>query len=311
MLSKYFDSENNILPEYRQEVSCGVCYLNNFERKFNLNGFIHNKCNNCGTLFVSPRLSDAALSELYGDAYYSEFYQNSLLGAFELRKEKIGKSKTAQIFKYCKLNTIGKYLDIGAGIGEVPDVFKDLSWVTHVIEMNPVAIEWLKTRNHKSVFHGDFEDYRTNEKFDLITAWGVVEHLVDPDAFLSKVFDLIEPDGVFVSEVPHADSLLVNFTQNTGIDPERILMGEQHVVLHSKRAYEDLHKRNGFELVHIQTNGLDFSTITKVCNLNIPRDIIFQIQKSIDDNFNGDLLRGFWRKSSKVKIVGDLGVRGM
>jgi 2-polyprenyl-3-methyl-5-hydroxy-6-metoxy-1,4-benzoquinol methylase len=194
------------------------------------------------------------------------------------------------------LNKKGKYLDIGAGIGEVPDVLNDLGWETEVTEMNPVAIEWLKTRKHRNVFHGPFDNFETQKKFDVISAWGVIEHVVNADAFLAKAYSLLEPGGLFVSEVPHADCLLVNFTTNSGVDPERILMGEQHIVLYSKKAYEELHKRNGFELVHIQTNGLDFSTIAKVCKFSVPDDIILNIQKSIDDNLNGDLLRGFWRK---------------
>lgn len=297
MLSKYFDKDQNILPQYQSTVDCDFCHKHDYVEQFTLNGFVHNKCNNCGTLFVSPRLSDEVLSELYSDSYYSEVYGKSMLLAFDARKEKIGKSKAAQILKHLNQNIAkGKYLDIGAGIGEVPDVLRDMGWETEVTEMNTVAIDWLRTRNHKTVFHGTFDDFKTDHKYNVITAWGVIEHVVDADTFLKKAFGLLESGGLFVSEVPHADCLLVNYSRNTGIDPERILMGEQHIVLYSKKAYEELHRRNGFELVHIQTNGLDFSTIVNLEKLNVPNEIILNIQKSIDDNYNGDLLRGFWRK---------------
>lgn len=76
-----------------------------------------------------------------------------------------------------------RILDVGAGIGEVIDVFKDHSWLTHVTEMSPAAIEWLNTRSYNEVFHGTFNDFITSFKFDIVMAWGVVEHVINPDLF--------------------------------------------------------------------------------------------------------------------------------
>ena len=160
--------------------------------------------------------------------------------------------------------------------------------------MNSRAYDWLLTRKYHEVFHGTFDDYKTTEKFDVIMAWGVVEHVLDPHQFLLKVKSLLKPGGIFVSEVPHGNCLLVDYSRNTGKDPERILMGEQHIVLYSKQAYEELHKNAGFSLVHVQTNGLDFSTILKINNQSLDDKIILDIQRSLDENYYGDLLRGFW-----------------
>jgi len=298
MLSKYFTPEGEILPEYRKFVNCDFCDSDNSEEQFKLNGFSHHRCNTCDTLYVSPRLSDEVLTELYSNDFYSEKYSNSMLTVFELRKSMIGKSKAAQILNYsdAKPTETRKYLDIGAGIGEVPEVMKELGWKTTVTEMNSVAIDWLSTRNHDRVFHGTLDQFESTEKYDVATAWGVIEHVIDADAFLKKAHSLLKDGGLFVSEIPHGNCVLINYTKNNGLDPERILMGEQHIVLYSQKAYEELHRRNGFELVHIQTNGLDFSTIAKLENLDLPPSFILKMQKSIDDSFAGDLLRGFWKK---------------
>ena len=127
-------------------------------------------------------------------------------------------------------------------------------------------------------------------------AWGVVEHVLDPYSFLKKVFRLLKPGGVFVSEVPHGNSLLVDHTRLTGKDPERIIMGEQHVVLYSIKAYKELHKSAGFKDLHIQTNGLDVSTIFDLNGEKFDLHAISDIQKLIDKKLYGDLLRGFWKK---------------
>ena len=80
------------------------------------------------------------------------------------------------------------------------------------------------------------------------------------------------------------------------MDPKRILMGEQHIVLYSTKAYVDLHERNRFELVHLQTNGLDIGTVFKECHLSVEDEMLAPMQECIDEKLYGDLLRGFWRK---------------
>jgi SAM-dependent methyltransferase len=268
------------------------------DESFLLNGFWHKTCSKCKTLYVSPRLNDACIEELYSDDYYSGFYAKSMLPLFETRKEKIGRRKFAQSVLHWGGDKPGRVLDIGAGIGEVTDVFHEQGWLSHATEMNSVAADWLSQRGYEEVFHGPLDTYVTDNKFDVAMAWGVVEHVIDPDAFLQQVFELLKPGGLFVSEVPHGQSLLIDYSRKTGMDPKRILMGEQHIVLYSTDAYVALHERNGFKKVHLQTNGLDVSTIFKESGETISDEVLAPIQACIDEKNYGDLLRGFWRKVS-------------
>jgi SAM-dependent methyltransferase len=298
MLSKYFLNPETIDEKYTIEIPCPHCDSSMIDESFLLNGFWHKTCSNCKTLYVSPRLNDACIEELYSDDYYSGFYAKSMLPLFETRKEKIGRRKFAQSVLHWGGDKPGRVLDIGAGIGEVTDVFHEQGWLSHATEMNSVAAEWLNQRGYEEVFHGPLDTYVTDNKFDVAMAWGVVEHVIDPDAFLQQVFELLKPGGLFVSEVPHGQSLLIDYSRKTGMDPKRILMGEQHIVLYSTDAYVALHERNGFKKVHLQTNGLDISTIFKECGETISDDVLAPFQACVDEKNYGDLLRGFWRKVS-------------
>jgi len=295
LLSKYFDKNGSLISKFTISVPCPFCKKVEKEFNFELNGFNHISCKECGTLYVSPRLNDICIEELYSDEYYNEVYTRSMLPVFEKRKELIGKRKFNQVISFTD-KKVGKVLDIGAGIGEVTDVFKDAGWTTHAIEMNPVAYEWLKGRSHDVVFHGPLDQFNSSEKYDIIMAWGVVEHVTNPDEFLKTVFNYLTDGGIFVSEVPHGQCLLVDAVRKISFDPKRILMGEQHIVLFSASAYRQLHERNGFKELHLQTNGLDIDTIFKETNQSIPDNILSALQESIDSKMYGDLLRGFWRK---------------
>ncbi|MDD5240743.1 MAG: class I SAM-dependent methyltransferase [Sulfuricella sp.] len=296
MLRKYYLDVKTLNPKFTLDVPCPYCGSTESEQSFDLNGFCHKTCSECQTLYVSPRLSNVCIEELYSDDYYSEMYTRSMLPAFEKRKQLIGRRKFSQTVSHWGGQGQGRVLDVGAGIGEVIDVFREEGWSTHAIEMNKVAIEWLRSRSYEEVFHGTLGDYTSPHKYDIIMAWGVVEHVVDPAAFLKKVYALLTPGGMFVSEVPHGQCLLVDMVQKTGMDPKRILIGEQHIVLYSTQAYTGLHERNGFERIHVQTNGLDCDTIFKESNVNIPDDILAPMQECIDEQMYGDLLRGFWRR---------------
>jgi len=298
MLSKYFLNPETIDEKYTIEIPCPHCDSSMIDESFLLNGFWHKTCSKCKTLYVSPRLNDACIEELYSDDYYSGFYAKSMLPLFETRKEKIGRRKFAQSVLHWGGDKPGRVLDIGAGIGEVTDVFHEQGWLSHATEMNSVAADWLNQRGFEEVFHGPLDTYVTDKKFDVAMAWGVVEHVIDPDAFLQQVFELLKPGGLFVSEVPHGQSLLIDYSRKTGMDPKRILMGEQHIVLYSTDAYVALHERNGFKKVHLQTNGLDVSTIFKECGETISDDVLAPFQACVDEKNYGDLLRGFWRKVS-------------
>ncbi len=128
-------------------------------------------------------------------------------------------------------------------------------------------------------------------------AWNVVEHVTNPKEFIQKAYDLLRPGGLFVSEVPHGNSMLIDYCRSSGMDPLRILQGEQHIMLYSITAYKELHQMCGFKSTLIQTNGLDVGTIFDCSNLNVPRDVISLIQELVDSKLYGDLLRGFWIKS--------------
>ena len=297
MLGKYYIDPKTLNSEFTLMIPCPHCHSENIDYSFDLNGFFHNACAECKTIYVSPRLNDICIKELYSDDYYNEMYTRSMLPVFEKRKKLIGQRKFYQAASLYNLDKKGRVLDIGAGIGEVIDVFRENGWQSHAIELNMVAGNWLKKRGYDEVFLGTLDDYETDYKFDIIMAWGVVEHVVNPDFFLKKVHKLLSPNGLFVSEVPHGQCLLVDTVRKTGMDPKRILMGEQHIVLYSTQAYVDLHERNGFQQVHLQTNGLDCDTIFKENGINVPDKILASMQECIDERMYGDLLRGFWKRS--------------
>jgi len=300
LLDKYYTIDGRLSSNHTIDVDCPHCASKRRKNSFELNAFQHHTCVDCKCVYVSPRLNNSALEELYADEYYSEMYNKSMLPFFDKRKELIGQSKYSQVID-CINEVRGRQdkslrvLDIGAGIGEVISVFNDNGHYCEAVEVNTVAIEQLKNIGIK-VFDDSFYNFNSSDKFDVIMAWGVVEHITEPSLFLDKVYSLLSPSGVFVSEVPHSESVLVDYCQKTGKDPLRILQGEQHIILYSNQAYCELHEKSGLKRHYVQTNGLDISTIFSINEQDIDKDVKADIQSTLDDLMKGDLLRGFWFK---------------
>ena len=302
LLSKYFNEHGNLSEFYITTTNCPHCSCHEAEDKFELNKFTHQTCSNCQSIYVSPRLNNKALEELYSDDYYSELYATSMIPFFERRKKLIGMNKFKQTISYYGKESIEpsqiNVLDIGAGVGEVICSFQEQGFKCEATEMNKKAVSFLRS-NQVKVFDGVFDDFPENKKYDIIMAWGVVEHVTNPKSFLSKAFKLLNEGGIFVSEVPNSQSLLVDYCRENKKDPKRILMGEQHILLYSIKAYNELHLNTSFEKIHVQTNGLDVETILSIENQKgINYEVILNIQKQVDLYLKGDLIRGFWKKKS-------------
>ena len=130
-------------------------------------------------------MKDEYVDLLYSDEYYSELYINSMIPAFDERKKLIGQRKFNQVLEYS--HNRGSVLDIGCGVGEVIDVFKDNNWDCHAIEFNPGAVAWLNKKGI-NVSNIHFNEYNSGMQFDVIMAnppysvkkWDQVKFSDDP-----------------------------------------------------------------------------------------------------------------------------------
>ena len=96
MLGKYYMDSKTLNPEFTLTIHCPHCHSENIDYSFDLNGFFHNACAECNTIYVSPRLNDICIKKLYSDNYYNEMYIRSMLPVFEKRKKLIGQRKFHQ-----------------------------------------------------------------------------------------------------------------------------------------------------------------------------------------------------------------------
>ena len=163
--------------------------------------FAMRRCAGCGLLFNSPRLDDEQLGALYGRNYY--FFNRS--DARELSRAVAMYQRTVALV--ADQISDKRSLDIGTGRGYLPAVVKRLGWDARGVEISSGAAEYARQRFGLDVFTGTIEQYADSpqaQRFPLVTAVDVIEHVPSPRAFVQAIARVVESGGRVIIDTPNA-----------------------------------------------------------------------------------------------------------
>lgn len=141
--------------------------------------------------------------------------------------------------------------EIGSGAGD----FARFSGASHYVglELNPKSVE-LAASKAVVVTLEDSDDHlaRVGESsYEAVCAFQVLEHVSDPDSFVSTVSRLVKKDGWVIFSVPADDSFV-------GLVPRNILnMPPHHQTRWSDRSLDLLGPRHGLHTVAIIHENVD------------------------------------------------------
>ncbi|MBT5804444.1 MAG: class I SAM-dependent methyltransferase, partial [Gemmatimonadetes bacterium] len=93
------------------------------------------------------------------------------------------------------------------------------------------------------------------EQFDVVTMWGVLEHLLEPRQLLRQIRDFLTDGGLLVVEVPSFDCLLVEYLKAHPEQADRIIDGWGHVTLFSVPTITRMLQEQGYVVEQIQSLG--------------------------------------------------------
>lgn len=194
---------------YEKLEVCPICRHSNFEnylicKDHSISGesFALNKCKKCELVFTNPRPKEAVLSKYYEDSNYISHANKStnLINFLYKLVRSYTLSKKVQLIK---TNSIGKtLLDYGCGTGEFLQKCTKKGYSTFGVEPNQVARIQAESKGLKVV-----QDLNLlNEKFDIITAWHVLEHVSDLKKTTKELRKLLNENGLLIVAVPNLES---------------------------------------------------------------------------------------------------------
>ncbi|MBK7893379.1 MAG: class I SAM-dependent methyltransferase [Anaerolineaceae bacterium] len=93
----------------------------------------------------------------------------------------------------------GRLLDIGCATGNYLAEMRKLNWDVNGIELQTEAAQYAQKRLNLDVYNGDLLTYPASQnKFDVITMWDVLEHTHQPLQVLAKARNLLKPGGLLI-----------------------------------------------------------------------------------------------------------------
>ena len=104
-----------------------------------------------------------------------------------------------------------------------------------------------------NVFSNLKEAQEESEKYDIITAFHVVEHLQDPKETLKDLSQLLTENGEMILEVPNSDDALLTLYESK--DFQNFTYWSQHLFLFNTKTMAELIEQTGLKLnwiKHIQ-----------------------------------------------------------
>jgi 2-polyprenyl-3-methyl-5-hydroxy-6-metoxy-1,4-benzoquinol methylase len=173
-------------------------------------------------------------------------------------------------------------LELGLGHGHTVKYFAEAFKSYKILEGSPQVIQQFRTQHpslNVSIVETFFEDFATNETFDIISMGFILEHVSDPKAILKQYRDFLSPSGRLFITVPNAAVLNRRVGKLAGLLDEMTTLSDHDYVMGHKRYYtveslrEDI-QASGFRVERLEGIYLKPLTTQQMIGLNLDERVI-------------------------------------
>ena len=172
---------------------CPLCQGDDNRKAFTDNGCELRDCNRCGLFFVHPypRTRDRHAQIAAGDLQGIELLDCGR--RYEGERLYYNRHFSA-IAAECR--GARSLLDVGCGTGHLLERFSENRSIRRIgIELNRHAAQFARRVADCEIAEIPFEDFQTNERFDVITLINVFSHVQSLDSLFLKLRSLLAPGG--------------------------------------------------------------------------------------------------------------------
>lgn len=235
-----------------QEQPCLLCGRRDFLplNAFRLNDrrFHTVRCIHDGMMWLEPQPTEQFYQELYSTYYHTTRPDDPLLEQATLNvhsnveeRKHIAQMRIDQVEQFSKT---GRLLEVGFGNGFLLEAAADRGWQGAGLELDQGCVNRMQDQNIPAYCCTLLEYAGEAEPFDVIAMYSVIEHTLDPVAYLEKAFSLLKTGGILVLRLPD--------TEADG-PPASLIAHVYHFNAHTIMV---LLRRCGFEVLQIDSFGL-------------------------------------------------------
>lgn len=234
--------------------TCPACDSNASTPSFSKHGMSYVECSECRTIFVNPAPTAEILQEYYRNSENYKFWTSTIFPLTEnVRREKIFIPRADALFSICEEygQSLGALVEIGPGFGTFCEEIakRNLFEKVLAIEPTPELAQSLREKGIE-VIEKFIEEITEQSIADVVVAFEVIEHMLDPRRFLDIIFNMLRSDGLLMLTAPngHGFDTLVLQEKAPAVDIE-------HLTLFTPNSLKALLEKIGFEVLLIDTPG--------------------------------------------------------
>ncbi len=188
---------------------CPACGTSARPEPVELAGYRMHRCPQCGLRFT-PEAFHHTVD--YDRVYQSAEYEIDQVQAVqELDPRRLGRHPTYRaFFEQVRHSAGARLLDVGCGVGRFGLAAHARGWNVTGVDVSELAITTGRALAPFPMRVGNIGDLADEgERFEVITAFEVLEHLSSPVAFLREAQRLLKPGGQAFVTVPNWECLTV------------------------------------------------------------------------------------------------------
>ena len=292
-------------------VKCPACQSEKKKKVFTKFGMDYTECQQCKTLYVTPRPSEDDVSKYYRtskamDFWKEHFYKETVL----YRKKIIFKPRASWIVDLTEnyFEKPEKFVDIKSKYSEFIEEINKFDLFRNKIILDPFidTNALINGKKGLKVINKPIEKLKIDEiSANVISALEVIDRISNPKEFINKSRSMLVEDGLLFLTT----STISGFDLQILWDRSKSIFPLDHMNLFSIEGITKLITNCGFEIIELSTPGqLDLEIVKNAMktypDLELPRFISYLIEHRNEDAHRTfqDFLQRF-NLSSHLRIV--------
>lgn len=237
-----------------EKIVCPICQSEKNKFFGEKNKYKLYRCIDCRLVFVWPIPGN--LSTLYQEEYFkaNEGGQEHGYTDYDQDKEKMKQVFVKYLERIEKLCGGRKIFDVGAATGFFLVLAKERGWQTAGTEISRYAAKVAQTKG-ENVVYGRLPEIKTDNKYDAVTMWDVLEHLDNPKEYVQAAGNLLLKGGLLVVNTIDKDSLWAKIWGKHW----HLIVPPEHLFYYSRKSLEILFETSGFKIIKTEKIGKKFS----------------------------------------------------
>lgn len=281
-------------------INCPLCGWNNTKLRFLANVLPHQKgifsfdvwnivnCNNCGFVYVNPRITEKVNDEYYKFKLKGD--QDFIIHHFIESADYHLSYWRRMIRVIKKFKKFGNLLDVGCGSGDFLIAAQAAGYRVFGQDISDYFIEFNRKENNIIVFTEELKKLNLQRNsFDVVSCFDVIEHHRNPMELLSEIKTLLKPDGILIISTHDISNIFAKFYGKKW----RMIYPIGHLTYFTRRTMKRMLSELGYEIIRITgANYIDdnkakeiFNYVQSIFKTIILRAIILLVYKPFMDQF--------------------------